>query len=482
MKEYKLFAQRVGLVGLTKFITRFEGVILLPILTKSMSVGDYGIWAQIMVTIGIIPALMSLGLSGSMVRFMPSVKDKDKLQDMFYSFLSIITFTGLFASLVIYIMSEQVAGLLFDDNVMIVEILSLVVFFKTLQKFLLNYFRAIQQVKKHSMLLVTNNVLLVVLVAFFVLQGEGIVGASKGLLLNSFIMAIITLLLIMPNLGLKLPKFRDMKKHLSYGIPTEASIMSSWLLNSSDRYVIGGFLGTSAVGYYSPGYTLGSILQMFVAPLNFMLPMILSKHYDGGNLEETKRYLSYSLKYFLAVAIPGAFGLSLLSRPLLEILSTPEIAEQGYFITPFVAIGAIFFGIFSVFEKVAMLVKKTKVIGTIWLIAAVLNLGLNILVVPYIGIIAAAMTTLLSFAIALGFMAQYSLKYLQFDMNLGFMLKSVLASVLMSGIILLWNPVGLIDTLIVILICAVFYFLILILFKGFTHEEIKFFKGLVLRD
>jgi hypothetical protein len=50
-----------------------------------------------------------------------------------------------------------------------------------------------------------------------------------------------------------------------------------------------------------------------------------------GNLEENKRYLSYSLKHFLAVAIPRAFGLSLLSRPLLEILFTSEIAEQGYF-------------------------------------------------------------------------------------------------------------------------------------------------------
>ena len=479
MKEYKMFAQRVGLVGLTKFVNRFQGVILLPILTKNMSVGDYGIWAQIMVTIGLIPSLMSLGLSGSMVRFMPSVKNKAIFQDMFYSFLSVITLTGIFASLGIYFMSEQIADLLFDGDRLIVEVLALVVFFEGILKLLLNYFRATQQIKRHSMLIVAKNVLTVIIVAFFVLQGEGIFGAVKGLLITIVIILLIALFFIIKGIGLKVPKFNDLRQYLAFGIPTEASTMSRWTLNSSDRYVISGFLGTSAVGYYSPGYTLGTVLQMFVAPLNFMLPMILSKHYDGGNLEETKRYLSYSLKYFLAVAIPSAFGLSLLSRPLLEILSTPEIAEQGYFITPFVAIGAIFFGIFSVFEKVAMLVKKTKVIGTIWLIAAVLNLGLNILLVPYIGIIAAAMTTLLSFAIALGFMAQYSLKYLQFEMNLGFMLKCVLASVLMSGIILRWNPVGLIDTLMVIVICAVFYFLILILLKGFNKEELIFFKKLL---
>ncbi|ATU08248.1 flippase [Methanohalophilus portucalensis] len=476
MKEYKLFAQRVGLVGLTKFVNRFQGVILLPILTKNMSVGDYGIWAQIMVTIGLIPSLMSLGLSQSMVRFMPSVKNKVNFQDMFYSFLSVITLTGIFASLGIYLMSEQIADLLFDGDRLIVEVLALVVFFEGILKLLLNYFRATQQIKRHSMLTVAKNVLTVVIVAFFVLQGEGIFGAVKGLLITIVIMLLIALLFIIRDLGLKVPKFNDLRQHLAFGIPTESSTMSKWILNSSDRYVISGFLGTSAVGYYSPGYTLGTVLQMFVAPLNFMLPMILSKHYDGNNLEEVKRYLSYSLKYFLAIAIPAAFGLSLLSRQLLEILSTPEIAEQGYFITPFVAIGAIFFGIFSVFEKVAMLVKKTKVIGTIWVIAAALNLGLNMLLIPHIGIIAAAATTLLSFTAALGLMARYSLRYLQFDMDFAFILKSVFASVLMSGIILLWNPSGLFAVLGVIGACVVFYFVILILLKGFNKEEFKFFK------
>jgi O-antigen/teichoic acid export membrane protein len=469
----------VGLVGFTKFINNFKGVILLPILTKNMSVGDYGIWAQIMVTIGIIPALMSLGLSGTMVRFIPSAKGIDKLQDMFYSFLSIITFTGLFASIAIYFTSEQVAGLLFDGNVMIVEILALVVFLETFQKFLLNYFRATQQVKKHSMLTVMQSVLLVLLVAFFVLQGEGIVGAAKGLLFTSAILVLINFLLIIPGLGFKLPRFNNLKEHLSYGIPTESSIMSRWVLNSSDRYVISGFLGTSAVGYYSPGYTLGNILQMFVAPLNFMLPMVLSKYYDEGNIEEVKKYLSYSLKFFLAVAIPATFGLSILSRQLLEILSTPEIAEQGYFITPFVALGALFFGVFAVFEKVAMLVKKTKVIGTIWVIAAALNLVFNLVLIPYIGIIAAAATTLLSFMVALGLMAYYSLRFLQFDMNFGFMLKSVFASTMMSGIILLWDPVNLLNIIIVVTLCAGFYFVVLMLLRGFDKQEIGFFKNML---
>ncbi|UGV40307.1 oligosaccharide flippase family protein [Methanococcoides orientis] len=478
MQEYKLFAQRIGLVSLTNFISHFKGIILLPILTKNLPIEDYGVWAQVMVTIGIVPSLMILGLPAAMARFLPSVKNREEFQDIFYSFLSVVTVTGMFAAFGVYLLSESIADMLFGGNKVIVEILSLIIFFETLDRIFFDYFRATQQIKKHSTLQSLKELLLMALVVIFVLLGRGLMGALEALLVKSIIVFLISTVIIVSQLGLRIPKFRNLKSYLKYGIPTVPGNMSKWILDSSDRYVIGGFLGTSAVGYYSPGYALGNILQAFIAPLNFMLPMILSKHYDEGNLDEVKKYLSYSLKYFLAVAIPGVFGLSLLSKELLEILSTPEIAEHSYLITPFVALSALLFGVFVVFQKVAMLVKKTHIMGTIWLVAAVINLGLNLLLIPYIGIIAAAVTTLLSFMVSLALMAYYSLRFLRFDMNLGFILKSVFSSFLMSVLIIFWNPVGLFSIIIMIGICVVLYFLILMLLKGFNKYELEFFRNI----
>lgn len=479
MREYKLFAQRIGLVGFSNFIDNFKGIILLPILTKNISIIDYGIWAQVMVTLGIVPNLMILGLPGAMVRFLPSVKTKEELQDIFYSFLSVVTVTGMLAAFAIYILSGSIANLLFNGNSLIVEILSLIVFFETLEIVFFNYFRATQQIKKYSALKFLREISLMVLVSVFVLQGRGLLGALEALLAKSIIIFLISTMIIVSQLGLKLPRFNNLASYLRYGIPTVPGNMSQWIVNSSDRYVIGGFLGTSAVGYYSPGYTLGNIVRTFIAPLNFILPMIISKHYDEGNLDEVKNYLSYSLKYFLALGIPASFGLSLLSKQLLEILSTPEIAEQSYLITPFVALSALLFGAFLIFKEVAMLVKKTNVLGTIWLVAAVLNIGLNILLIPYIGIIAAAITTMLSFMVALALITYYSLRFLRFDMNFGFILKSVFSSVLMSGIILFWSPETILGIVGTIGACVIFYFAMLMLFKGFDRNEIEFFRNLL---
>jgi O-antigen/teichoic acid export membrane protein len=210
-----------------------------------------------------------------------------------------------------------------------------------------------------------------------------------------------------------------------------------------------------------------------------MLPAVLSKYYDENNMNEVKTVLRYSLKYFLLLAIPATFGLSLLSKPILTILSTPEIAAQGYLVTPFVATSAVLFGVRAVIAQIIILKKKTKITGTIWIMAAILNLGLNIIIVPYMGILGAAITTLLAFAFALILTSFYSHKYFIFDIDFRFILKSIFASFAMSLLIIKWNPVGTLNILIVIGVCAVVYAAVLFIAKGFTIEEIKFFKGLI---
>lgn len=479
MNSYKLFAQRIGLIGLTNLVIGLSAIILLPILTKNVTVEEYGIWAQLVVTIGIVPIVAMLGLPYTMVRFLPSLKDSDVIQETFYSIFFLVLFTSAIASLLIYIFSTSIAFNLFDNNVIIVKILALIVFIECLNSLFYNYFRATQQIKKYSVLMFVQTSLFILLVSFFVLSGRGILGATIGLLIKSGVMFLIMTFFIISEVGFKNPRFRNIKEYLNFGLPTVPGNLSTWVVNSSDRYVIGIFLGTAAVGYYSPGYSLGSVVGMFVAPLSFMLPAVLSKHYDENNLGEVRKILSYSLKYFLALAIPSTFGLSLLSRPLLTILSTQEIASQGYIIAPFVAISSLFFGVYVIISQLIVLEKKTKITGKIWILSAILNIGLNFILIPYMGIIGAAFTTLVAFLLSFTYTSYYSSKILKFDMNFNFIIKSIVASTLMSLIIIKFDPTDLLDVLFTVGVCAITYFVILLFMSGFEKKEIDFFKSLV---
>ena len=91
MSKFKLFAGRVFLVGITKAITSFRGLLLIPILTKSLGAEGYGIWTQIQVTISLLAPPCALGLGYAIVRFLATENDREKVSTGIISVFSITT-------------------------------------------------------------------------------------------------------------------------------------------------------------------------------------------------------------------------------------------------------------------------------------------------------------------------------------------------------------------------------------------------------
>jgi len=463
-------------VGIANLLVALSSLILLPILTKNFSIDDYGIWVQINTTIALLPNLTTLGLPYTMVRFLSAETDKKIIQEGFYSILSMVLISTVIVALLLLVFSKQIALAIFNGNVNVAIILSAIVFLACLNALLLNYFRTFQEMKKYSFFLLMQTYLGVVIVSYLALEGYSIYMVALGLLLANLITFLAMFALIIWSIGFKIPKFTHIREYLSFGVPTIPGNLSSWIVNSSDRYVIGIFLSAAFVGYYSPGYTLGYSISMLMAPFSLLLPSVLPQYYDKNNIEKVSSFLNYSTKYFLLIAIPSAFGLSVLSKPLLSVLTTPEIALNGYLITPLTALSTLIFGVYAIISNVLVLEKKTKVIGSIWIIAATLNLVLNIVLVPYFGIIAAATTTLLAYVVAFILTLRYSTKFFNFDYK--FILKSITASTIMSAFIIFINPQNLINIIITIIISTIIYFGLILVLKGIKKEEFNLFKAM----
>ena len=475
----KLFVQRIGLISLTNFLISLSGIILLPIVTKKLPIEEYGVWVQVGVTISLLPVILNLGLPYAMVRFLAAKKDKKEIQEGFYSVAVIILFMSIIGSLLLLLFSKPLAAMFLGNRVDLINILSLMIPIASLNAVCLNFFRAFQHIKRYTFFIFLQTYIMLVLVAWVLLSGHGIFEAVLCRFLSQIIIFLLMIFLIISNIRVKIPNFSHIREYLNFGIPTIPGNLSFWIVESSDRYVIGYFLGLSFVGYYSPGYGLGSLIRMFVAPLGFLLPPVLSKLYDENKITEVKTYLEYSLKYFLMFAIPSAFGISLLSKSLLTSLSTSEIAFHGYLVTSFVALSMILYGVRSIIAQIIVLVKKTKITGSIWLMAGIMNLGLNLIFVPYFGIVGAAFTTFMSYAFTLVLTIHYSFKYLKFNIDFHFILKSIFASIIMSLVIIKYNPIGALNIQITIGICAIVYFVILLLLRGIKKEEVKFFRQLL---
>jgi O-antigen/teichoic acid export membrane protein len=408
-----------------------------------------------------------------LIRFGAAAKGKRDVQELFYSMGFIVLATSLLISGLFLLLTPQIATSLFQNNLAAALLLVPNILIACLIFFAWQYFVTFQQIKRYTWLNLFNAYLETALVAYFVLAGYGLEGAVIALLVEQLVVFLIMMYLIVAEIGFATPKFMHVRQYLNYGLPLIPGSLSGWIVNSSDRYLIALFLGTAAVGYYSPGYTAGTTIGMVAAPLSTLLPAVLSKHYDENNLVDIRTILTYSLKYYIGIALPCVFALSVLSKPILLLLTTQQIATNGYLVIPFVAAGTMLIGAYSVLVTIIALKKKTAVIGTIWMLSAALNLGLNLVLIPYLGLVGAALTTFLAFLLAFVLTTIYSFRYFKFDVNGGFIAKSTSGSIIIALFLFLWNPAGLLNIVLAIALAAAIYLSILLALRGFTIREIK---------
>jgi O-antigen/teichoic acid export membrane protein len=473
---YKNIIGRVGLTGLTNIFILLSGFILLPVLTRNLTIEEYGIWVQLGVTTALLSNISVLGLHGSIVRFLGTYSHKKELQEGFYSILFIVLFTGIIISIIFYYFSSQLSTILFDNNIFIARMVPLIVIMIALNAININFFRAFNQIKLYNIFSFSNILLQFVSVYYFVAFGYGIFGATIGLLISQILFFFIMFIPILLRIQFKIPKYKKLKEYLSFSLPLVPTDLYSWLVKLSDRYIIGIILGIAYVGYYSPSYNLSNIILMFSAPINLILFPTLSKHFDNGNFKIVENILKYSLKYFLACSIPSAVLLSLFSKQILLLLTTPDIAMNGYIITPFVTISAVFFGAYGIIVQIIYFKKKTNLLILIWFFAGFLNVILNFILIPHIGILGAGISTLIAYSTAFGITIYYSFKYFKFNIDLFFIIKSIVSTILMTLVIFLIDPCGYSDIIIVTLVSIIVYIISLYLMKGFNTEEFQFLK------
>ena len=479
--SYQKTARDTVIIGVTTLLTFLIGLLLLPLLTKTLGAHDYGIWSQVHVTVGLLLPFVYLGLIIAMIRFLAAEKNKEAIQEGFYSVLLVVFLISLVISLAVIAFAYPLAINFFDGNVQVVRVTAAIILLSSLNPVYMSLIRTFQQIKKYSIFIIAENCGRVGLIAYLVLNGYGILSVVLSLLAVQVAILLALFFSIKSQIGIKRPNFSKIKEYLSFGLPLVPRSLSFWLVRLSDRYVIGFFLGLTSVGIYSAAYTLGYLPYGVVSVLSFVLLQTLSKLYDEDRMDEVKTHLSYSLKYLLAIVIPFVFGAAILAEPVLRMFSTPEIASQGHLVTPLVALGTVFLSINIIISYILILTKKTKIMALIWIGAAVLNIGLNILVVPHMGILGAAITTLIAFSLAMGAISYYSFKEFKFSIDWHFIIKSLIASAVMSLAVWLMAPQGYLYTILTVVAGVIIYGAVLMLLRGFSKEEIRFFWGLFRR-
>ena len=187
-------------------------------------------------------------------------------------------------------------------------------------------------------------------------------------------------------------------KHLYYGLPLIVSTISNWILSISDRYILNFFREQSEVAGYILSYQL--ISNFLLIPLSILItiyyPMLLRVEKDSGldrSLSINKFYLKFYYIGMLLFLVVGVYFVDWLIG----------FYYQNYFVEQkiiwLIGLGCYIFGITHFANKPLELTGRTSDIAKAVLLGAVVNIILNILIVPIYGAVGAACTTLISYII-----------------------------------------------------------------------------------
>lgn len=189
------------------------------------------------------------------------------------------------------------------------------------------------------------------------------------------------------------------KDYWKYALPISIPLifhgLSCNVLGTSDRIIITYYCGSGQTGIYSLIYNLGMVANVITAAAEAvwiprMTRDLQQKDYNKFN-REVRLYV-YFVLFFLC-------GLLTVAPEMVLVLGGEKYKVGTNMIFPIVASYFIMF-IYGIFASIEFYYKKTKMIATATVVAAVLNLALNVIFIPQYGAVAAAYTTLISYFVS----------------------------------------------------------------------------------
>ncbi|MEZ7495054.1 oligosaccharide flippase family protein [Leeuwenhoekiella aequorea] len=399
------------------FTAKALNFIFLPIYLNYLSPSDYGIVSSMQVFGGILLIFLTFGLERSIYRLIYDYKTETEKRNFLGTISISVFFLALFICSILFI-GNSLVGQIFK-NISFYPYFAYAICTAFFSCFELVPLIALQ-VKQRAKLYLKYSLILLVIkvfpVLFFVVyQQEGAVGMLKGGTAGGLLGALIIIPLTLKQINLKFNK-KILRDVLIFCLPLVPLVISSWVVNMSDRIFIERLYGTYDVGIYSLGYKIGQLVQFLsVAVLMAYNPYF----YKIANLEDqvgSKNKLVKANNYIVLFVLCISFLIAFFSK---EIITW--FFDNSYLavirIIPLIALGGFFMQLVSLQNLSFYQEKKTFQIMTINIVAACFNIVLNYFLILTYGYLGAAWATVITQFLLFLLIYKYAKKYFYIPYN-----------------------------------------------------------------
>jgi O-antigen/teichoic acid export membrane protein len=392
--------------GLGGLVSRVLAVLLLPLYTRYLSPSDYGKVETLVAATTVLTILLRFGISSAFFRFYFDSTDVARrvtvLRTSFWFTMTTAT-AGLAAGL---LLAPEISHLLFGNgqSANLVRAAFVGLWAQMNYEQLTSLFR----VEERSVAFVCAslaNVLVTVgaTVILVVALDKGPIGVVVGNFLGTLAVYLALLGYRREQLGLELDRglLREMNR---FGMPLVPSALFLWVTNFADRFILVKLTDTAEVGLYSVGVRIASAMVLLLTAFRTAWPAFA---YSIESEEEARGTYGFVLTYLVVVSSWVAAGLSLLSPWLVDWLTKPDFASASRVVGP-LAFSTVAFAGYIVISIGVGRARRTQFNWVVTGVAGIVNVALCLALIPFYGMMGAAVATVASTVVMFAGIAWWS--------------------------------------------------------------------------
>ncbi len=392
MEKSKVFVKNTIILFIGKFATQFMSLLLLPLFTHFLLIEDFGAVDLLQTYITLFIPILTLRVDSAIFRFLIDKRDDENGMKSIISNVFFLLIIGVFITIIGFAILNYFVVINYSKYV----ILNLIILM--ISNIFLQLLRGLGKNKEYSIASIITgvatliiNILLIVVFRF----------NARSILISSSVANLLCIyyvffkIKVFRYVEIRLIRKKIIKEILSYSLPMIPNSLSWWIVNVSDRTIISMFLGTAFNGIYTVSCKFSNILNSVYSIFNMSWQETATLHINDDDKNEfftdmiNKLFILFSsLAILILVCLPFVYDILIGNDYINSYNYIPILLYANSWNVLIGLIGAIY-----------VAKKKSKEIAATTLVSALINIIINIILIKFIGLYAACVSTLISYFI-----------------------------------------------------------------------------------
>ena len=385
--------------------TGAKGALVVLLARTFLTPDEYGLLFLAISVFSVALLFSRLGIPRSTARYLTEYRETEpgQVPHIVRSSLLYLGAVTLTVATVVAVFHRPLARLFGEPELAVLLLLGfLYIVVRTANSYVHTLFQGFNRVASSAKITIVSNLGIFGAVMVLLASGFGVVGALLGYIVGYALGALCGLYLLYELVETFDPAAAMeeglSKRILEYSIPLSVSSGSNVLYKRVDTVLVGFFLTPTAVGYYTLAKQLSDFVIAPANSLGFAVSPSYGEYKANSELERAAEIYETTFKHNVLFYVPAAAGLVLVAEPLVEFVFGAEYAGAVPVIQVF-AIFVVFQSIDKITNDALDYLGRAKHRAISKGATGVFNFGLNLVLIPTIGVTGAAISTAISYGI-----------------------------------------------------------------------------------